>query len=113
MPPREESLSRAAFLVLLALSDRPRHGLGIVDRVEEASRGDVKMGPGTLYGTIQKLAAGGLIQETDTAPDPDDDDPRRRYYQITPRGDRALKHEASRMRALVDAAIAQNVLGDL
>lgn len=107
----ESTLPRSSFLVLLALSDRPRHGLGIVDRVEELSRRDVKMGPGTLYGTLQKLASTGLIRETADAPDPDDDDSRRRYYRITPRGDRALKAEAARMRLLVDAAVAGRILG--
>lgn len=108
-----ESLSKSGFLVLLALADRPRHGLAIVDRVEEASRGEVKMGPGTLYGTLHKLSASGLIRETTAPPDPADDDPRRRYYKLTPRGEKALKAEAVRLRALVHAAIDQRVLGDL
>ena len=108
----ETALPRSSFLVLLALADRPRHGLGIVERVEELSRRDVKMGPGTLYGTLQKLATGGLIREVADAPDPDDHDPRRRYYRLTPRGDKALKAEAARMRQLVDAAVAGRVLGD-
>jgi DNA-binding PadR family transcriptional regulator len=107
----ESGLPRSPFLVLLALADRPRHGLGIVERVEELSNRDVKMGPGTLYGTLQKLATGGLIRETADVPDPDDDDPRRRYYRITPRGEKALKVEAARMRLLVDAAVAGKILG--
>ena len=107
----ESALPRSSFLVLLALADRPRHGLGIVERVEELSHHDVKMGPGTLYGTLQKLATGGLIRETADVPDPDDDDPRRRYYRITPRGEKSLKVEATRMRMLVDAAVTGKVLG--
>jgi DNA-binding PadR family transcriptional regulator len=108
----QESLSKSGFLVLLALADRPRHGLAIVDRVEEASRGEVKMGPGTLYGTLHKLSADGLIRATSAPPDPADDDPRRRYYKLTPRGEKALKAEAVRLRALVHAAIDQRVLED-
>jgi DNA-binding PadR family transcriptional regulator len=108
-----EGLSRSAFLVLLALADQPRHGLAILDRVDEATAGEVRLGPGTLYGMLQKLAAAALIRETVTAPDPADHDPRRRYYRLTAAGARALKEEASRMRALVRAAAAQNVLGDL
>ena len=107
----ESGLPRSSFLVLLALADRPRHGLGIVDRVEELSNHDVKMGPGTLYGTLQKLVTGGLIRETADVPDPDDDDPRRRYYRISPRGEKALRAEAARMRLLVDAAVAGKILG--
>lgn len=108
-----DALSKSGFLVLLALADRPRHGLAIVDRVEDASRGEVRMGPGTLYGTIHKLTAGGFIRETTAPPDPQDDDPRRRYYRLTPRGERALKAEATRLRALVNAAIDQRILGDV
>jgi DNA-binding PadR family transcriptional regulator len=108
-----DGLSRSAFLVLLALADQPRHGLAILDRVHDASQGEVRLGPGTLYGTIQKLVAAGLIRETTTAPDPDDHDPRRRYYKLTVKGERALKEEANRMRALVRAAVAHQIVGDL
>lgn len=111
--PGEEVLSRSAFLILLSLSDRPRHGLAIIDRVEEASRGELKMGPGTLYGTLQKLVAAGLIKEQRHAPDPDDDDSRRRYYGLTPKGDRALRAEAVRLKALVQAASKQRLFGDV
>ena len=105
-------LPRSAFLVLLALSGSPGHGLGIVDRVEAATQGRVKLGPGTLYGALQALAADGLIKRTTDAPDPADDDPRRRYYKLTPRGEKALRGEAARLRVLVDAAVARNLLGD-
>jgi DNA-binding PadR family transcriptional regulator len=107
-----DGLSRSAFLVLLALADQPRHGLAIVDRVDEATRGEVRLGPGTLYGTLQKLVAAGLIRET-TTPDPSDHDPRRRYYKLTPKGQRELRDEAARMRALVRAAVAHQIVGDL
>ena len=103
MAKSEPPLPRAAFLVLLALSDRPRHGLAIVEHVEESTKGWVKMGPGTLYGTLQKLEQDGLIKETAEAPDPADHDTRRRYYRLTPRGGRALRAEASHLRVLADA----------
>jgi DNA-binding PadR family transcriptional regulator len=109
----DDTLSKSAFLILLSLSDRSRHGLGIIARVEESSAGEVRMGPGTLYGTLQKLTAAGLIKEQRDAPDPDDHDTRRRYYALTPRGARALKSEALRMRALVKAAAKQNLFGGL
>ena len=108
MPP--DTLSRAGFLVLLALAGRPRHGLAIIERVEEASGGTVKLGFGSLYGTLQKLLDAGLIREVSEAPDPDDDDARRRYYRIAPRGQRALKAEAARLRHLVSAAIDQGII---
>ncbi len=108
-----DGLSRSAFLILLALSDQPRHGLAIIDRVDEASGGEVKLGPGTLYGTLQKLVSGGLIRETQTPPDPANHDSRRRYYRLTPKGDRLLRAEAVRLRSLVRAAIDGRLLGDL
>jgi DNA-binding PadR family transcriptional regulator len=102
---------RSAFLILLALHDGPCHGLGVVDRVERATNGQVKLGPGTLYGTLQTLAADQMIRESGAPEDAVDDDPRRRYYRITPRGERALRAEAARLRVLVDAATASHVLG--
>lgn len=104
MPRSESSLSRSAFLVLVAIADQPRHGLGIVDEIEAGTGGSVKLGPGTLYGTLQTLAGQGLIRETADAPDPADDDPRRRYYRITDRGEARLREEAARLSALVGMA---------
>jgi DNA-binding PadR family transcriptional regulator len=106
------SLPRSAFLILLALHDGPCHGLGVISRVERATNGQVKLGPGTLYGTLQTLATDQMIRESAAPEDAVDDDPRRRYYRITPRGDRALRAEAARLRVLVDAAAARRVLGD-
>jgi DNA-binding PadR family transcriptional regulator len=106
------ALSRSAFLILLAIADQSRHGLGIIDEVEAGTGGRVKMGPGTLYGTLQKLVAAGLIREAVEAPDPADDDPRRRYYRITAAGERSLRAEAERMRSMVEAAVTKRVLGD-
>jgi DNA-binding PadR family transcriptional regulator len=107
------ALARSSFLILLALHDGPCHGLGIVDRVEQATKSRVKLGPGTLYGTLQSLAADQMIRESDAPPDATDADPRRRYYRITPRGERALRAEAERLRVLVDAAQARRVISDL
>ena len=109
MATREEALSRSAFLILLSLADRPRHGLGIMEEVEARTLGGARLGPGTLYGTLKRLEEDGLIAETDARPDPDDD-PRRRYYGVTAAGADALRDEAERLRSLVSIAEGKNIL---
>jgi DNA-binding PadR family transcriptional regulator len=104
------SLTPAAFQILLALVDRDRHGLGIVDEAEERTHGAVQLGPGILYGTIKRLREGGFIQEASEAPDPSDDDPRRRYYAITPSGREVLAREARRLEVIVHVARSKAVL---
>lgn len=103
-------LAPSAFLILLAISDRPRHGLGIMDDVTQRTGGSVSLGPGTLYGTLKRLAARGLVSELDTPPDPSDDDPRRRYYELTAAGRRAVEAEARHLRKLVHVAVGKRVL---
>jgi DNA-binding PadR family transcriptional regulator len=110
MGARSEGLSRSAFLVLLALAETPRHGLAILDHIAEATGGEVRLGPGTLYGTLQKLVADGFIRET-TAPGSEaDPDPRRRYYRLTPKAQKELRQEALRLRSLVHAAVDSRIL---
>ena len=106
---RGESVSRSAFLILLSLADRPRHGLGIMNEVEARTSGEVRLGPGTLYGTLKRLEEDGFIAETDDRPDADDD-PRRRYYGVTPDGAEALRDEAEHLRSLVAIAEGKNIL---
>ena len=108
MGARTEGPSRSAFLVMLALSDQPRHGLAIIDRVAEATRGEVRLGPGTLYEAIQRLLDGGLIAEEE----PKGEGPangqqaQRRYYALTDRGWDVLRQEVRQLNAIVDAARA-------
>jgi DNA-binding PadR family transcriptional regulator len=110
MGARTEGLSRSAFLVLLALVDAPRHGLAILDHITEATGGEVRLGPGTLYGTIQKLVADGFIRESGPPTGERDVDPRRRYYRLTPHAHKELRQEAIRLRSLVHAAVDSRVL---
>jgi DNA-binding PadR family transcriptional regulator len=63
-------LTPAVFHVLLALSDGERHGYAIMSDVAESTEGRVKMGPGTLYGTIKRLLESDLILESQQRPDP-------------------------------------------
>ena len=101
---REVAMTPTMFHVLLALADENRHGLGIVREVERRTEGEVRLGPGTLYGSIKKLLGFGYIEEPGERPRPEDDDPRRRYYRISSSGRRVLEEEAVRMDRLVRVA---------
>jgi DNA-binding PadR family transcriptional regulator len=105
-----DTLTPAAVHILLALADEERHGLGIVDEVERRSDGEVKLGPGTLYGTIKRMRRAGLIEET---ADVEKRDPRRRYYAITGAGRNALRTEARRLERIVLTAHQKAVLGQV
>ena len=102
-------LTPAIAHILLALADEDRHGYGIMQEVERLTAGAVRMGPGTLYGTLKRMLESGLVVETDDRPDPDMDDDRRRYYRATPLGLAALEAETARMHALVSAARSKRV----
>jgi DNA-binding PadR family transcriptional regulator len=99
------------FQILLALTDEERHGYGIKREVADRTGGDVQLGPGTLYGSIKRMVASGLIEESDERPDPELDDERRRYYRITPLGKRVAIAEARRMERLVGIARAKRLIG--
>lgn len=96
-------LTPAVFHILLALYGQERHGYDIMLRVREDSRGQVKMGPGTLYGSLDRMIAAGLIVESNKH------DPRRIYYKLTAHGQAALRTESERISAI--AAIARRHLG--
>lgn len=97
-------LTPAVLHILLALSRQERHGYGIMKQVELDSQNKVKMGPGTLYGSIGRMLEAGLICESDKKVDPQLDDERRVYYKITPRGQEALAAELQRYREVVRIA---------
>ena len=97
-------LTPAVLHILLALSTEERHGYGIMKQVERESQGKVKMGPGTLYGSIGRMMAAGLIRESDRKLDPAMDDERRIYYTLTGLGRKALGAELDRYRDVVAVA---------
>ena len=103
-------LTPAVFHILLALADGEKHGYAIMQEVETNTDGAVTMGPGTLYGSIKRMLAAGLIEETDERPDPDLDDQRRRYYKLTGLGGQVVEAEAQRLAALVSLAKAKQVM---
>ena len=97
-------LTPAVFHILLALSSGERHGYGIMKQVEADSQGNVTMGPGTLYGSLKRMLDAGLVRESDKRVDPEMDDERRIYYQITGMGAEALAAELARYQRIVTIA---------
>ena len=97
-------LTPAVFHILLALSSGERHGYGIMKQVEADSQGKVTMGPGTLYGSLKRMLDAGLVSESDKRVDPEMDDERRIYYQITGIGAQALEAELGRYKRIVTIA---------
>lgn len=104
-------LTPAMFHILFALATGEKHGYVIRREVEANTRGQIKLGPGTLYGTIKSLLVAGLIEECEERPDPKLDDQRRRYYRLTRLGQRVLQAEFERLAYLVDLARSRQVLG--
>ena len=104
-------LTPAVFHILLALADAERHGYGIMQEIALRTDGKMRMGPGTLYGSIKRMLADGLIEESGERPDSALDDERRRYYRLTDFGLRVAQAEARRLSELVHVAQFKRLLG--
>jgi DNA-binding PadR family transcriptional regulator len=100
-------LSPSAFYILLALAAEERHGYSITKEVEDATDGSVRLGPGTLYRLIKQMVLDGWIVEVDRV---DSEDPRRRYYRLTPWGRRIARAEAERLAHAVNTARDRRLL---
>jgi DNA-binding PadR family transcriptional regulator len=104
-------LTPATFHILLALVDGDRHGYAIMKEVAERTEGAVRLGPGTLYGSLKRLLDAGLVVEGAEGVAPELDDERRRYYRLTDLGLAVARAEARRLEALVDAARSKRLIG--
>ena len=102
-------LTPAAFHVLLALADGPKHGYLIMKEVEERTSGEVRLSTGTLYGLIKRFLDEELIIEL---PAEGDGGERRRPYKLTPFGRQVARAEALRLEQLVSAARGVRLLPD-
>ena len=101
------------FLVLLMLAPKERHGYGVMQDVLEHTGGHIELEAGSLYRTIRRLGAEGLLEESARRPAADFDDERRRYYRLTAFGRRVVAAEASRLRSLVRIAESARLLEPL
>lgn len=99
-------LPPATLHILMSLAEEDRHGYAIMELVAERTEGAVRLSPGTLYRSIQRMLEQGLIVEPAERPAPEDDDERRRYYRITPFGRAVARAETTRLTGLVRLARA-------
>src|SRR6267378_5136326 len=97
-------LTPAVFFILFALADGDKHGYAIMQETTKLSEGRFRMGPGTLYTTIQRLLELSLIEETENASGQSDHESRRRYYKLTRTGKAVLAADISRMESVVRLA---------
>jgi DNA-binding PadR family transcriptional regulator len=106
-------LTAAVFSILFALADGEKHGYQIMKQVRRDTHDAVKMGTGTLYGSIKRMLADGLIAEAGNRPDPALDDERRRYYRATDRGRRVLAAELKRYSEVLSIARRRKLMPKL
>jgi DNA-binding PadR family transcriptional regulator len=95
--------------IVVALADGEKHGYAIMRDVADVSGGTVKMGSGTLYGSIKRMLDQGLIEEAEERPDLTLDDQRRKYYRLTDLGQQVGAAERRRLMALVDVAAVRRL----
>lgn len=111
MPKRKlDPLPSAAFQILLALAGEDLHGYAIMRQVAQQTDGRMRLGPGTLYSSIQSLLEEKFIEELDPRVDVKLGDERRRYYRLTSAGRKLARSEAERLADVLRVARARKVL---
>ena len=111
MPKRKlDPLPAAAFQIMLALADGNLHGYAIMRQVEEQTGGRLRLGPGTLYGSIQTLLEGKLIEEVDRPENIEVHSERRRYYRLTVAGRKMARSEAEKLADILRVARTRKIL---
>jgi len=103
-------LPSAAFQILLSLAEEDLHGYGIMRQIAEQTAGRMRLGPGTLYSSIQALLEKKLIEEVGLREDAKLGNERRRYYRLTSAGRRLARSEAERLADLLRVARAKKIL---
>jgi DNA-binding PadR family transcriptional regulator len=111
MPKRKlDPLPSSAFQILLALVGEDLHGYGIMRQVAEQTDGRMRLGPGTLYSSIQTLLEEKFIEEVDLREDAKLGHERRRYYRLTSAGRKLARSEAERLAGLLRIARSKKIL---
>jgi DNA-binding PadR family transcriptional regulator len=110
-PESQLPVTPATFQILMALVDGELHGYAIMKEVEDATEGEVRLGPGTLYGSLKRLLEAGLVAEGAERADPAMGDERRRYYRLTKFGLSVARAEARRLDAVVRSARQKRLIG--
>jgi DNA-binding PadR family transcriptional regulator len=111
MPRRKlDPLPPVAFHILLALAGEDLHGYAIMRQVEQQTLGRVRLGPGTLYGSLKTLLVARLIEEVELRANEDLSSERRRYYHLTSAGRKLARSEAENLADLLRLAVARRIL---
>jgi DNA-binding PadR family transcriptional regulator len=103
-------LPSAAFQILLSLADEDLHGYAIMRQVAEQTGGRMRLGPGTLYSSIQSLLEEKFIEELEAREDAELGQERRRYYRLTSAGRKLARAEADRLAGFLRVARSRKIL---
>jgi DNA-binding PadR family transcriptional regulator len=104
-------LKQATYQILLALGDEAMHGYAIMQAIATITGGRETILPGTLYAALARMVDEKLVEESSPRDDDPSGGPPRRYYRRTAFGRAVARAESERLRALLDVAIAQRILG--
>lgn len=111
IPEEKFQLTPGMINILIALVDGEKHSFAITLRIEDITNGKVKIGPGSLFSSLKRMLAAGLVEQSDERIDPDLDDQRRRYYRLTGLGQRSLQKELQKQSSLGVVSQAKDLLG--
>jgi DNA-binding PadR family transcriptional regulator len=110
MPKRKlDPLPSAAFQILLSLADEDLHGYGVMRQVQQQTGGRMRLGPGTLYSSIQGLLEEKLIEDVEQRGGTEPGHQRRRYYRLTSAGRKLARSEAERLAGVLRVARARKI----
>ncbi len=100
------------YLILLSLSEGPRHGYGLLKDIARLTENTIRFDPANLYRSLKRMIKQELVTEMSPPPDAKDGDPRRRYYGITNLGGRTVQTEAARLARLTKVAQERHLVPD-